>query len=405
MAICTFWGHERIIDAGLGARLRGVLDEIVRDNSCVDFWFTETGGDFLFDDGFLNLCFTAAWEAKQHNRAKRITITLVVPDGDGAGLDRRMGDYAAFAPPCLVDRVLVSPCARPAGSQAQRERSRAGLARWMQRRSDCLVTYIYADLFDACGGSLAESARRGQRVFSLTSADTEGQIVRDADTLVAQERYIFKKLRSGKSLREIGAALNTGIAETRRRAMDAGETLRRQAAARMRSLRESEAEGPERVCSVLALGAPTREAVSALSRHLAFLAPRYSFGRVDVLSECCGSAYIGEMKRMGLQRGGRYVAITHLPRRAELAPEEWRAVAARYCPPCWTAENIDTHTLEPRVQLRTAIDALIDRSDFCICDLGASAWSEEIRHRVERSGRAKLLNIGDTRLPPVERAS
>ncbi len=84
--------------------------------------------------------------------------------------------------------------------------------------------------------------------------------LKDAESLVAQERYIFKKLRSGKSLEEIGSTLNLSPSEMRGKLQSTGKTLRGQASVRVKSLQRSMDGARGRTCCILALGAPTSSA-------------------------------------------------------------------------------------------------------------------------------------------------
>lgn len=65
---------------------------------------------------------------------------------------------------------------------------------------------------------------------------------------------------------------------------------------------------------------------------------------------------------------------------------------AAFCPPCNVAESIGgIPTADSRI--RTILE-LMDRSVFCICDLSASAYAQEILTHIPQTGRAVLLDIG-----------
>ena len=65
---------------------------------------------------------------------------------------------------------------------------------------------------------------------------------------------------------------------------------------------------------------------------------------------------------------------------------------AGFCPPCDRAESIGgVPAADSRI--RTILE-LMDRSIFCICDLSASAYAQQILAHLPQTRQAVLLDIG-----------
>ena len=73
--------------------------------------------------------------------------------------------------------------------------------------------------------------------------------------------------------------------------------------------------------------------------------------------------------------------------------EEPYDLAAGFCPPCDRAESIGgVPAADSRI--RTILE-LMDRSMFCICDLPASAYAQQIQSHIPHTRQAVLLDIGE----------
>ena len=148
------------------------------------------------------------------------------------------------------------------------------------------------------------------------------------------------------------------------------------------------------VCSIFALGDANYKNLCVFSNCIRFLMTRYQIDQFCLEAETVHSGFM-----FALQQS---IPLYHkIPTRAvawDAGSSELYDLKAEFCPPCDAAESIGGI---PAVDCRiSTILELMDRSMFCICDLSASAYAQQILAHIPQTRQAVLLDIGKIRLSP-----
>ena len=143
-------------------------------------------------------------------------------------------------------------------------------------------------------------------------------------------------------------------------------------------------------CSIFSLGPLTCTSMLRLEEKAAFLIETHHIRRFYLVDSYCQNGY--------------GTVLEHLAKKAELelvgvtcysgVPAEWHEQKSReLVPPCHRVENIDTGTKVVRAKYLRRIKAMIDRSDFCICNLSGNPLAPNIQTYAAKKNRV-LLDIG-----------
>ncbi len=145
------------------------------------------------------------------------------------------------------------------------------------------------------------------------------------------------------------------------------------------------------VCSIFSLGKPTYESISAFEQTIAFLAEDYLVQNFFITLESCYPEYCEKLKKLQTiyNIDTKITVITHYPEEINQTSSSFFDVFLF----CDNVENIDTKAKNLRSQNIRVIKALIDRSDFCVCNLDKTIFAEKIRKYVSQKPKATLLDL------------
>lgn len=102
LIICSFWGHQTLYDLDLADRVQNAIAQVVAQDDEIEFRLFSTGS-------FAPICLSAAMEAKQRYRNKRISLVLIrMPRPDTAAW---ADSTDPLTPLCAFERILqTAPC-------------------------------------------------------------------------------------------------------------------------------------------------------------------------------------------------------------------------------------------------------------------------------------------------------
>jgi len=112
--------------------------------------------------------------------------------------------------------------------------------------------------------------------------------------------------------------------------------------------------------------------------------------QIDEL-ESCYPEYCEKLKKLQTiyNIDTKITVITHYPEEINQTSSSFFDVFLF----CDNVENIDTKAKNLRSQNIRVIKALIDRSDFCVCNLDKTIFAEKIRKYVSQKPKATLLDL------------
>ena len=97
LIICSFWGHQTLYDLDLADRVQNAIAQVVAQDDEIEFRLFSTGS-------FAPICLSAAMEAKQRYRNKRISLVLIrMPRPDTAAW---ADSTDPLTPLCAFERIL-----------------------------------------------------------------------------------------------------------------------------------------------------------------------------------------------------------------------------------------------------------------------------------------------------------
>lgn len=382
---CSFLGHSELYDLGLFNRIKQTLYSIVRKNGKIEFLFQNDYHPFYF------LCLAAVLEAKARFSHKSVTITFI---GEKNELPDRWLNILRghLFPPCVFDRQIVLPTTD--GTKFVQEWKKTD--REIIRLSDYLICYVYPDLGDSFN-DLYKFAVRQSKTTLLNLADTETvQFIRESVTqLNTIQQYIINELKNGKSYSSIGKAL--GITGQGARGKDhKGRKLLR-TLAREHFNQQCAADGPipPAACTVLMPNTAdklTPEEEDIFKGIIYFLMRQLHVSTFLVEQNNVYSSYVRLLRRI-TEGAVRIVVATHF-----ITPElvDWESVIHRYVPPYDEVLNIDPQVKMRRAQYFRTLDAIMMRSEYIVCKLGA-AYSKNVglEKKIAKHKHLKIFDLSN----------
>lgn len=374
MAICSFLGHRHTYGTDTRLRLQAAVDRLVEENDSVEFllyWWKST-------EPFYALCLLTALRAKQC-APEKVTLTLVV---DRSELEERLADI--WTPPLffIADRLLPISISKDRNPLKVRKKT----IQWMIKQSTHIISGFYEDLFDRDDFILKFARSAGVQIINITAPEIEQAILACSEQLPGRQRFVFQARKLGCTQAETAAQLNLTVSRIQQIEGTIYQNLRKQ----LGSMSSCFAQTPRKpcICSIFALGDANYKNLRIFSDCIRFLISRYSIDQFCLEAEMVHSGFM-----FALQQS---VSLYHkIPVKAvawDSGSDELCDLKAAFCPPCNVAESIGgIPTADSRI--RTILE-LMDRSVFCICDLSASAYAQEILTHIPQTGRAVLLDIG-----------
>ncbi len=378
LIICSFWGHQTLYDLDLADRVQNAIAQVVAQDDEIEFRLFSTGS-------FAPICLSAAMEAKQRYRNKRISLVLIrMPRPDTAA----WADSTDPLPPlCAFERILqTAPC--------HNAQEALQVIHHLLRQSHYLIRYWYAALSEPQLLQLSIPAHC--RVLDLADAQTAQAITDDYCQLSEAERLVVEATDRGLSLSAACTQLHLSLSITRQLHHAARQKLRFTALSRM--ARQFIANGPDshKTCGVLSLRTTDEIApalLDAFSQIVQFLILRLHVTHFLVEQTQCFTVFGQHL--CGIAQTFPEVEVTAVTHYPDLEPTAWQQVRASYWPQFQRVQNLPPNTRSIRAQhLRTG-KAIVDRSDYLICELGRSTGiAPHIEKYVYSNRHVKIWDLG-----------
>lgn len=383
MAVCSFLGHRHIYGHDVQLRLQAAVNHLVEENDSVEFLL------YLWKstEPFYALCLLAALRAKQC-APQKVTLTLVA---DRLELEQRLADKWTHPLFFIADRLLPLSVSKDRNPLKVLKRT----VQWMVKQSTHVINGFYEDLFDRDDFVLNSARNAGVQIINVTAPELEQVILASSEQLPERQRLVFQMRKSGYTQKEIAMHLNLTVSRVQQIEAAVTKNLQKQ----LDSISSCIPKIPQKlsVCSIFALGDANYKNLCVFSNCIRFLMTRYQIDQFCLEAETVHSGFM-----FALQQS---IPLYHkIPTRAvawDAGSSELYDLKAEFCPPCDAAESIGGI---PAVDCRiSTILELMDRSMFCICDLSASAYAQQILAHIPQTRQAVLLDIGkNTALPKSE---
>lgn len=379
MAVCSFIGHRDVYDVDIESRVQPVIDRLVDSQEAVEL--------FIYPQGDFSYVFLLAALRARVKCPQKVTVTLVSYHGAMGQMDQQELVYSYVS-----DKVILLNMqdVRGDGSILQRRK----MLQWIVQNSTHLISYCYDALFDIAVQPVED--RETLEVINLAVPETEKAIPKATALMTEKEKSIYQKVIGGCTLKEAGEAIGMGSGRARQIMQHGCRTLRTdlrwQCGRALAAARQK--QGP-RTCGLFALGEVTYQSlvrfrrmmellISAYDAHSVYVEqPLISSGFLYVLAEPASLRFISRWK----------VHITALVGAAK-TDGDLDAIKTSSCPPCDAVGYVSRADSGGNTSDFNVIADMIERMDFCICNLSVTPHAEKIKQYAARTKRAVLLDIG-----------
>lgn len=205
----------------------------------------------------------------------------------------------------------------------------------------------------------------------------------------------MKNENNGQTPKEIGKLLGIPDSTVRNISKCACRNLKRSTAVRLQHMLRQTSQPPV-VCSIFAMGTATCETLSSFEQAALFLIKTYYVTQFHVASEYCYSEYMSVLNRISQSYPHRNIQITAITHYPEITTDDWRNISSRFIPPCHSVKNINTHAKRIRAKVLRTTKAMIEQSDFCICNLFQDSLAENIKKHLSKVKGTKVFDISKT---------
>lgn len=369
MAVCSFIGHEEVYDADIGSRVQLAINQIVENQDSVEFLIYPHGE-------FYNICLLAVLRARTY-QPQKVTITLVVQEGHqfASALDYLTDKTVSlyFEPPKKTDATFLHK----------------KMLRWLIDNSTHLITYIYDRLYDP--DNRLPKKQPVPKLISVSTPETEAAILEAVPHMREQEQIVFQRVQEDYTLKAIGQVLGVSYERARQLLYLGCRTIRKHLRHRWRECRTSEQRRRKHTCGLFALGEVSQGSLDRFKNVVDFLETTYGVGCFYVDQGLARSEYIS-----ALTEYSRKFHITAMVYDQLLAGsgDMLNDLAKLLCPPCHAMGCVSYADPKSITGSFCVIADLMERMDFCICDLSAMPHAERIRTYAAHTNRTVLLDMG-----------
>ena len=373
MAICSFLGHAELYDVDIEDRLQAAVDRIVTENDTVEF--------LLHDHReFYNQCLLAAMRARARNPQK-VTITLVCDS---------MIKCHRIAPLYVADRVFVLPKASYKSKDPTLSFKR--LVRWVIQNSTHLIRYVYKEFDSQVNYFLNLASNQPLKIFPVTSEDTRQTIIEFYKNLSDRDRLVFERAAEGLPQNKIAENLNISSSRVSQILHYGFRTIHKDLKRRYYIKRATAGERRVRSCSIFSTGEVTDEILSIYKTLISFLITRCDVAYFYI--EYTYSNTLCSVIKEEADRHPHHITVVTDSEEYLEPIEERKDIASAFHPPYDALECIAQLEYDSISKPFVLLSNMIDRSDFCICDLSASNYGDAIEEYISQTKRVVLLDIG-----------
>ena len=377
MAVCSFIGHEDVYDTNIKSRMQETVNQLVAGHENTEF--------LIYQGGTFSYIFLLAVLKIRAQYPKKVTITFVsVHDSPHEMLDC---DKVYFY---MSDR-LVMPSVQPS-QKNDAALGRRKMLKWVLQNSTHIISYFYGTLYDpnrqtVDGPNTLE--------ISLTTHETETAILEAASHINEKEQVVYRKMNEGCTLREAGNAVGVSGGRARQILQHGCRIIRGELWQRYsRALTADQKQRP--ACGLFALGESTYESLTRFKLIMDFLISTYNVGDVYVEHKYAHSGFL-----FALLHASAPILSLHKTHTTALVGgeplsedgDDLNAIKASLCPPCHAVGYVSHADSGNCNSDFDVIADMIERTDFCICNLNATPHAEKIRKYAAKTKRTVLLDM------------
>lgn len=376
-AVCSFIGHREIFDADIESKLQLAVNTLVKEYESVEFMIYPR-------DRFYHFCLLAALRVRTFYPGK-VAIVIVLPIGEE--------NYLKI-PSCVADKT-ISLCFGAARKENPSLPVKKTL-RWLYENSTHLITYNYEKLFDS--DCVLPKKTAPPEIISLISSETEAAILKVVPRLKEKEQIVFNIINEGGTLKNAGMALGVSQERARQHLIAGQKTIKMYLRQRRTEAGFVEPGWQKRTCGLFALGEPMHDTLTKFKDIIRFLDLIY-----DALDIYVEFAYAASCFSSALANHSPppYYLICRKPHITAMAsrrawPEDDDSldmIPARLCPPCHAVGYVSRVDSMDCGEIFDVIADMIERMDFCLCDLSSTPFAEKIREYAARTQRTVLLDM------------
>lgn len=291
----------------------------------------------------------------------------------------------------MIDKAIIPPIQFSDKERCMISNHKKAV-RWAVQRSTHVIGYFYPCLYDPNSRIYAYAKTiPGVKILDVTNAETEQHIESRFDTLSERELLIVNNSLAGKT--KIYSANMLGVTPNTIHMLESSASKKLHALAERRLEKAIKAENaPPIVCGIFSLGRFETELIDSFRHALMFLIHKYKVAEFHIMVTPCDANYINALKNIAkAYKNIRITAVTNYP---EMPPDSWQAIKKEYLTRFDDVINIvsDSHIF--RTKSLSTIRAIMNYSDFCICNLSASYIGKSIINHMPKAGAIKVLDLG-----------
>lgn len=367
MAVCAFLGDRDVYDAGMESKLRAAVTQIVVENESVEFLLYH-----ISSDSFFNCCLLSALRARTCYPDK-VTITLAVCNNE---YNRYIQEGWSPAPDCMIDRI-ISP-EFPDTQRRDSNMSYKQIMQWIIKHSTHIICCIYDRLYDSECCALRAKIPSTSEVINITSPEMEQAIEAAILLLSEREQYVFQARANGCSHKDTGQMLGVCKENVRKILHQGCRAIRKNLKIKNVTVQVTHS------CALFALGKATHESLDRFNSIADFLICSGT-NRFYVEHTYSRSAFMSALSSK--HPVYRKISIT-------VITDGNDDLDVVLLPPGVAIQCISDVASANGAGSSCAITDMINRADFCLCDLSSVDNAEEIQQRIRKSKRAVLLDMG-----------
>ena len=378
MAICSFVGHRDVYDVDIQSRMQAVVDQLLIEHETVEF--------LIYPDGAFSCVFLLAALRARTNYPQKVTITLVSQYSS----PRQMGN--AEQSYCYISDKLVTPDI-PASKKDDPTMGHKRMLQWIVQNSTHIISYFYDTLYDPDSQPVKYSK---PLEIDLTTYETEAAILTAVSLMTEREQVVFQKMCEGCTLKEAGSAIGVKTERTRQILQHGCRTIRTELRRRYSKMLTAGQEPENRTCGLFALGEATYDSLTCFKRIMEFLISDYNANSIYVEGSYAHSGFLFALVDNSVSFMSRNKAhVTGLVGGKSLSEndDDLDAIKAALCPPCHAVGYVSRVDSSDNPHDFDVIADMIERTDFCICNLSTTPHAEKIRKYAAQTKRTVLLDI------------
>lgn len=231
-------------------------------------------------------------------------------------------------------------------------------------------------------------------IFSVTSEDTKQTIIKLYEKLSDRDRLIFERTNEEQSRNNIAANLNISKSRVAQILYYGSRSIHKDLKRRY-YMKRSIARGHRvRSCSIFSTGKVTSETLSVYKSLISFLISSYVVSCFYIEYTHLNSDALCSVVREGADCHRHHITVVTDSEEYLEPIEELRDIVSAFHPPYDTLEYIAQLEYPGLSRPLGFFSVMIDRADFCICDLSASDCPDAIKNYVSKRGKTVLLDIG-----------